>query len=321
MPLLCRCISNALGFFSYNFAKQAVKIISASALSLPVNSQTVRESCSGSEVQDGKGSASLPFLDNNPFVAIPEAWVTNLATIEEERKNIISLHPNVFRTVPRIDILHRNIVWQLMYRNLQMTKQLTRGEMPGGGRKPWPQKKMGRHHAGSIRAPHFAHGGFAHGVRGPHTWFYMLPDTIRLEGLCVALTIKHVQNDLVIVDNFASLASNEPRYLLDIAETRNWGYSVLFVNNSADVDAKLVEACNEIPSFNIMPVYGLNCYSIMKYETVVVCEEALEILQSRILYHKHRVEPLHKKYRYEDMKTVLLNEAEKELDSKFPPFI
>lgn len=76
---------------------------------------------------------------------------------------------------------------------------------------------------------------FAHGVRGPHTWFYMLPDTIRLEGLCVALTIKHVQNDLVIVDNFASLASNEPRYLLDIAETRNWGYSVLFVNNSADV--------------------------------------------------------------------------------------
>lgn len=63
--------------------------------------------------------------------------------------------------------------WQRVYKNLQLTKQLTRAEMPGGGRKPWPQKKMGRHHAGSIRSPHFVHGGFAHGVRGPRTWFYM----------------------------------------------------------------------------------------------------------------------------------------------------
>lgn len=63
----------------------------------------------------------------------------------------------------------------------------------------------------------------------------MLPDSIRLEGLCVALTLKHVQNDLVIVDDFASLPTNEPQYLHDLADLRNWGYSVLFVSDSADV--------------------------------------------------------------------------------------
>ena len=83
--------------------------------------------------------------------------------------------------------------------------------MPGGGAKPWPQKKVGRHHAGSIRAPCFVRGGFAHGVRGPKTGFYMLPDSIRIRGLCVALSIKHAQNDLVIVDDFDSLPSDDPQ--------------------------------------------------------------------------------------------------------------
>ncbi|VDM50697.1 unnamed protein product [Toxocara canis] len=154
---------------------------------------------------------------------------------KEQRKGIIDLHPEVFRCTPRIDLLHRNITWQLNYRNLQLTKQLSKAEMPGGGRKPWPQKKTGRTHAGSIRAPHFHTGGFANGVRGPRTWFYMLPDAIRLHGLCSALTIKHAQNDLVIVDDFSALPSAEPQYLHELADTRNWGYSVLFVSDSAEV--------------------------------------------------------------------------------------
>lgn len=93
---------------------------------------------------------------------------------------------------------------------------LSRAEMPGGGAKPWPQKKMGRHHAGTIRAPGWRAGGFAHGVRGPRTWFYMLPDSIRLRGLCVALTIKHAQDDLVIVDDFASLSNADPQVKNDL---------------------------------------------------------------------------------------------------------
>lgn len=107
--------------------------------------------------------------------------------------------------------MHRNTVWQENYRNLQLTKQLTRAEMPGGGAKPWPQKRVGRHHAGSIRSPHFIRGGFAHGIRGPKTFFSILSDSIRISGLCTALTIKHAQDDLVIVDDFSSLLTADPQ--------------------------------------------------------------------------------------------------------------
>uniref|UniRef100_A0A0N5C795 Large ribosomal subunit protein uL4m n=1 Tax=Strongyloides papillosus TaxID=174720 RepID=A0A0N5C795_STREA len=260
-------------------------------------------------------------IANNPFVVSPEAWVTSLSTIEQNNTDIIKLNSDIFRHAPRLDLLHRNITWQLNYRNLQLTKQLSKAEMPGGGRKPWPQKKTGRAHVGSVRSPNFVNGGFAHGVRGPRTWFYMLPDAIRLRGLCVALTIKHAQNDLVIVEDFSSLEDDSKELINDIAESRNWGYSVLFVEENSEVSTKLVNATQDIPSFNIMPVYGLNCFSIMKHDTLVISKKALVKLEERILYHLYRSESLQKKYRYKDIKEKILNEGASENDEKFAPFV
>lgn len=70
-----------------------------------------------------------------------------------------------------------------------------------------------------------------------------------------------------------------------------------------------------------MPVYGLNCFSLVKHETVVFSLAALNLFQSRILYHKNRAESLQKKYRYADYKRTILSEAEKEIDPVHPPFI
>uniref|UniRef100_A0A1I7ZT02 Large ribosomal subunit protein uL4m n=1 Tax=Steinernema glaseri TaxID=37863 RepID=A0A1I7ZT02_9BILA len=257
----------------------------------------------------------------NPFVEKPQAWVTSLSSVVEERSTIVDLHPDIFRVAPRLDLLHRNITWQSVYRNVQMTKMLTRAEMTGGGKKPWPQKKTGRAHVGSVRSPQFVHGGFAHGVRGPRTWFYMLPTAIRLKGLCVALTIKHAQNDLVIVDDFNSLSTNESQFLKDVADQRNWGYSVLFVDATNEVPANLVEATVPLPSFTVMPVYGLNCFSIMKYETLVLTRAALDILEERILHHLHRTTNLNDKFRYMDMKKTILGEAASEEDAVQTPFV
>lgn len=65
--------------------------------------------------------------------------------------------------------------------------------MPGGGRKPWPQKGMGRARHGSIRSPLFKGGGVAHGPRSPATHFYMLPFYQRVLGLTSTLSIKLAQ--------------------------------------------------------------------------------------------------------------------------------
>jgi large subunit ribosomal protein L4 len=288
-------------------------MLSRSTLSLCRSFSSTSRICSEREL--------FRYDHRNQFVSIPQTWVSTLEDLESPPTEIINLHPEVFRAAPRIDLLHRNIVWQENYKNLQLTKQLSRAEMPGGGRKPWPQKKMGRHHAGSIRSPHFHAGGFAHGVRGPKTWFYMLPISIRLRGLCTALSIKHAQNDLVIVDNFNSLTSNDPQFLVDLSESRNWGYSVLFVDPNFEALTNLVDATEQLPSFNLLPVAGLNCFSILKHETLVLSKNAVDMLETNILKRLHSPISLRQKYQYKDYKQKILDESEHEEDPTYTPFI
>uniref|UniRef100_A0A0K0D9D2 Large ribosomal subunit protein uL4m n=1 Tax=Angiostrongylus cantonensis TaxID=6313 RepID=A0A0K0D9D2_ANGCA len=229
----------------------------------------------------------LPNLSKSPFTEVPQAWLSTFDAIEDRKLGLIDLHPDV------------NITWQSVYRNVQLTKQLTRAEMPGGGRKPWPQKKTGRAHVGSIRCPQFINGG-----------------------LCVALTLKHAQDSLFIVDRLDQLPTDsDAQFLQDLADSRNWGYSVLFVNETDEIKGGLGAAIEQLPSFTAMPVYGLNCFSLMKYDTVVLSKNALDLLEQRLLKQLHRAGPMNKKYRYIDYKERILNEGEKEDDPLQPPIV
>lgn len=105
----------------------------------------------------------------------------------------------------------------------------TRGELRGGGRKPWQQKGLGKARHGSIRSPLWIHGGKAHGPRGPNTYFYMLPFYARVHGLCATLSVKFAQDDIKIVDTL-DIPTEDPKFLEDLVEARKWGVSVLFVD-------------------------------------------------------------------------------------------
>jgi len=159
------------------------------------------------------------------------------------------------------------------------------------------------------------------GLRGPATLFYMLSDSERIKGLCTALTIKHAQDDLVIVDDFDTLESDESQRLEELAQKRNWGYSVLFVHDTDEAPRNLALATSEIVGFEIMPVYGLNCYSILYFDTLVLSKTALEKIDERLTQHMKRAGPLCSKFKYLDYKRKLLSESEHEEDDYHTPFV
>jgi len=248
---------------------------------------------------------------------VPQAWVTSFAN--EDRHGLIDLHPHIWHVIPRLDILRRNIDWQLRYRNVSFTKSLTRAELPGSGKKIWPQKKVGRAHHGSAREPMFKGGGIVNGVRGPLTDFYMLPDGLRLLGLCTALTIKHTQNDVVVIDSFDTVdmfADEMVTHLHELADRRNWGYSVLFVDADDRAPTNLAAACAQMPSYNLLPVYGVNCHSLIKHETLVISVDAVLLLERRLLEHMHRARTLVNKFVYGEHKQRILREADDEFDNR-----
>lgn len=158
-----------------------------------------------------------------------EVWIENMDSVEEKKLGLFELHPTVFASVPRIDLIHRNVTWQRKYRWISWAHTKTRAEVRGGGKKPWPQKGLGRARHGSIRSPLFRGGGVIHGPRSGTTHFYMLPFHQRIYGLTSTLSAKLAQDDLHLIKNL-ELPSDEPEFLKDLIENRNWGPSVLFVD-------------------------------------------------------------------------------------------
>ncbi|XP_039751464.1 39S ribosomal protein L4, mitochondrial [Pararge aegeria] len=215
-----------------------------------------------------------------------EVWIENLDTIEEKKLGLFELHPLVYATVPRIDLIHRNVEWQKKYRWVSWAHTKTRAEVRGGGRKPWPQKGLGRARHGSIRSPLWRGGGIVHGPRSGKTHFFMLPFDMRIHGLTSTLSAKFAQDDLHVVKDL-ELPTEEPAYIIDLIESRNWGPSVLLVDDTDYAPRNITVATDNLPHVNIMPVYGLNVYSMLKHDTLILTHSAAQKIEERLLIHLH----------------------------------
>jgi len=216
-----------------------------------------------------------------------QAWVDSLATIESQRLGMVDLHPDVFATYPRIDILAKNIRWQKTYREIDYRFEPNRAEMTGGGAKPWPQKGTGRARHGSNRSPIWCRGGKVHGFRGPTSKFYMLTQAERALGLRVALSCKYSQNDLIIVKSLDDVPTDDPEYMTEMQDVRFWGYSVLFVDDTDVMPENAAFAIENVTGMNLLPVYGLNVHSILKHDTLVLTLAALEKIEHKLLTEMH----------------------------------
>ncbi len=223
------------------------------------------------------------------FIQPRQAWIENLDTIESQKLGLMELHPDIFAGTPRIDVIHQNVEWQRKYRYVSFAHSKVRSEVRGGGRKPWPQKGLGKARHGSIRSPLWRGGGIAHGPRSPTTHFYMLSFYQRIAGLVATLSVKLAQDDMKIVQDL-NIPTDEPDYLLKLIDERLWGPSVLIVDDDDYSPRNITAATDAIQQVHICPVYGLNVYSMLKYHTLVLTVPAVQKIQEKLLFHLHRTD-------------------------------
>ncbi|XP_058826378.1 large ribosomal subunit protein uL4m [Topomyia yanbarensis] len=214
-------------------------------------------------------------------------WIENMDEVVERKLGIQELSCEIYGATPRIDIVHQNIEWQRKYRYVSFAHSKTRNEVRGGGRKPWPQKGLGRARHGSIRSPLWRGGGIAHGPRSPTTHFYMLPYFSRVLGLISTLSIKLAQDDLHVVMDL-EIPSDDPQFLKDLVQERLWGPSVLFIDSSDIMPRNITAGADAIDHINLMPVYGLNVYSMLKHCTLVLTKSAALEIEEKLSEQLHR---------------------------------
>lgn len=234
--------------------------------------------CSGIPPAHVQAEDLLPSSPPRHFTPAPkQAWVRSLET--GEKLGIVTLHNFVFGARPRIDILHRVVVWQLAKRRAGTAKVKDRSEVRGGGRKPWRQKGSGRARHGSIRSPIWRGGGVVHGPR-PKSYDYAFPKQVRRLGLRSALSVKLAQGDLCVVDSL-QLSTHKTKELRSILERNEWK-SVLFVDGG-DVERNMCLASSNLQAVQCLPSIGLNVYDMLKRQTVVLTVGAVRMLEERLL--------------------------------------
>ena len=109
------------------------------------------------------------------------------------------LRDDIFAVEPNTSVMHQALVRQLANARQGTSDTKTRGEVAGGGTKPWRQKGTGRARQGSTRAPHWRHGGIAFGPT-PRKYTQRMPKEMRRVALRSALSAKVAEGQLRVVD-------------------------------------------------------------------------------------------------------------------------
>ena len=120
---------------------------------------------------------------------------------EGKKTGEISLPKEIFGVALNSDLVHQVAVSQMANRRKPIAHTKDRGEVSGGGRKPWRQKGTGRARHGSIRSPIWIGGGVAFGPN-PRKYIHKVPKKVRKVALCMALTDKVQTDRLKVIDSF-----------------------------------------------------------------------------------------------------------------------
>jgi large subunit ribosomal protein L4 len=127
--------------------------------------------------------------------------MADLYAADGTRMGEVALRPEIFGIEPNVAVMHQVVTAQLAAARAGTHSTKTRGEVRGGGKKPWRQKGLGRARQGSIRAPHFIGGGVAHGPK-PRDYSQRTPKKMRRLALRSALSARAAEGNIKVVETF-----------------------------------------------------------------------------------------------------------------------
>lgn len=191
--------------------------------------------------------------------------------IEGQEVGQMDLSAEIFGIEPNEAVVHEAVVMQLasMRRGTSSTK--IRGEVRGGGRKPWRQKGTGRARVGSIRSPLWRGGAITFGPR-PRDYSYNIPKKKR------RLALKSVLSDKVANERFTVLDSLE----MEVPKTKEMVKILQALNNqgkalvvTAEDNYNIAKSLSNIPGISYTTSRGLNVYDIINHDRLIITQEAV----------------------------------------------
>jgi len=203
--------------------------------------------------------------------------------MEVEVKNLsgtkvgtVELPAEIFEAPINKDLMHQALSRQQANARLGTHETKTRGDVAGGGKKPFKQKGTGHARQGSTRAPHWKGGGKAH---TPHNRSYVqdMPRQMRRGAIRSALSVKASEGQIVVVESFAFDAPKTKSALSALQAIGAGRTALIVLHERNDVAQKSVSNLTTAKTLNAR---YLNVRDLLGYETLVLPLAALDAIKS-----------------------------------------
>ncbi len=187
----------------------------------------------------------------------------------------IELSDAVFGAPVHVPAMHQVVVAHLANCRVGTHDTKDRGDVRGGGKKPWRQKHTGRARAGSSRSPVWVGGGVAHGPH-PRDYHQKVNKKVRRIALCSALTLKVQEENMFVLRSF-DIEAPKTKLMLEFLAAVKTGKKPLFVLHETNMP--VVKSAANIPGVEVLHVDSVNVYDLLNHDQLIATPEAVKKLE------------------------------------------
>ncbi len=191
-----------------------------------------------------------------------------------KKSGTVELPAEIFDVQVNVPLIHQVVVAQMAAARQGSHSTLGRGEVAGGGRKPYRQKGTGRARQGSIRAPQFAGGGIVHGPT-PHSYAQRTPKKMKAAALRGALSDRARDGRVHVVESLVSDASPSTKAAVAALASVTTRPRVLVVLERGDDTSRL--SLRNLNTVQVLTADQLNTYDVLLSDDVVFTKAAFDV--------------------------------------------
>ena len=205
----------------------------------------------------------------------------DVVNMDGEKIRTVELPAQIFEAPINVDLMHQAYVRQMANARLGTHSTKTRGEVSGGGKKPWKQKGTGRARQGSSRAAQWVGGGKVHTPK-PRDYSLPMPRKMRQAALRSALSVKASEKAIVVVDE---LVLTEPKTKL-MAQVMNKlvgdESAIILIPVKNPTYETIIRSANNLPGTKTMLANYLNIRDLLSFDRLVLPLQSLEVISAHL---------------------------------------
>ena len=188
------------------------------------------------------------------------------------------LNDQIFDCKPQKEIIHQVVVLSLANKRHPFAHTLKKGNVRGGGKKPWRQKGTGRARVGSIRSPLWRGGGITFGPDKERNYSKKINKKIRKKALYMCLSDKVKDKRLYVLDKI-ELSDIKTKKFVDILNKLIPEKNKKILLALADNDKKIIKSARNIDKLRTMSVESLNVLDLLKADYLITTTEGIKKIE------------------------------------------